>query len=117
VILKVINGERPSRPEGSLELGLTDDIWELVQKCWRHDRETRPQISFVLNRLRACAPRIPRHERLSDFDPNSQESIDIVRSILDGPLDVVFAPDVTDDNQIKFIEMLDQVRVHYCILF
>lgn len=49
VIVKVINGERPSRPGQSHTLGLSDHLWELVQLCWHQDSSRRPDISSVLS--------------------------------------------------------------------
>ena len=44
-------GRRPSRPEEARALGLSDAIWEVVEKCWQKEREERPTISHVLQRL------------------------------------------------------------------
>jgi serine/threonine protein kinase len=53
VIVKVINGERPTRPDKSDILGLSDQVWELVQTCWCQDSGRRPGISSVLDRLQS----------------------------------------------------------------
>jgi len=52
VIFKVIAGMRPSRPMYSLKLGLTDDLWSLVQRSWVHDPGQRPHLSEILSCLR-----------------------------------------------------------------
>jgi len=108
VIFKVVNGARPCRPLGSLPLGLCDGMWKLVQSCWEHDQGERPDISFVLNRLREIAPGISLLERLKDFDSNSASSIEILRSLLESQIDEVLA---ADPNITKFTEVLDQVSV------
>jgi serine/threonine protein kinase len=37
------NGERPPRPEGCESVGLTDELWTLIEQCWsdqpRHRRQ------------------------------------------------------------------------------
>lgn len=45
-IMKVIAGERPQRPGG-----VSDSIWELVEMCWRQDRDRRPAASFAVRFL------------------------------------------------------------------
>ncbi|KAJ7819723.1 kinase-like domain-containing protein, partial [Mycena olivaceomarginata] len=45
VLLGVLQGQRPPRPEwwaGTREL---DGLWELMQKCWKMDNEMRPMAS------------------------------------------------------------------------
>ncbi|KAF9651621.1 kinase-like protein, partial [Thelephora ganbajun] len=38
VILKLSQQKRPNKPEGAVQLGLTNPIWETVETCWK----TRP---------------------------------------------------------------------------
>jgi len=41
VVLKVLNGERPRRPQGNQGKLFTDDIWDILRLCWNpqpHDR-------------------------------------------------------------------------------
>ena len=40
-----MNGERPARPQGAQELGLTDPVWEMVVRCWSQDPAQRPTIT------------------------------------------------------------------------
>jgi len=60
VIVKVMQGGRPVRPERSHALGLSDQLWELVQMCWRQDRNQRPTISSVLDTLEAILDNDPQ---------------------------------------------------------
>ncbi|EED81993.1 predicted protein [Postia placenta Mad-698-R] len=32
-------------------MGLTDAVWDLVTKCWAHEREDRPHMGFVVSQL------------------------------------------------------------------
>ncbi|KAF9441592.1 kinase-like protein [Macrolepiota fuliginosa MF-IS2] len=52
VYVKVMNGERPSRPAcGTWPIrrwGLTDGIWELIAQCWRHCSIERPNAREIL---------------------------------------------------------------------
>jgi serine/threonine protein kinase len=49
VAVDVLSGIRPERPAHS---SLTDDVWNLTQRCWDHDPEQRPGISEVVAHLR-----------------------------------------------------------------
>jgi hypothetical protein len=115
VIIKVTREERPGRPQQTLQLGLCDDVWDLVKLCWRHEPKRRPKITFVLNRLRTIAPQISLLERLVDFDLNSESSIDILRSLLESPMDEVLAADPESTGVFRFVEVLDQVNICYLL--
>lgn len=52
VIFKVMAGMRPERPTHP---DMTDEIWEMVQGCWREDPTKRPKISDVLECLERAA--------------------------------------------------------------
>ena len=50
VMLQVMSGARPNRPQRGLDLGLTDSVWSMMQECWGNvDR--RWTISCVVLRL------------------------------------------------------------------
>ena len=51
VILAVISGERPPKPENAEEIGMTESVWELMKDCWKEDRTARPTITEVLKRF------------------------------------------------------------------
>lgn len=48
VMRKVIEGERPERPEG---VWFTDDLWRTLEQCWLPQPENRPTIEAVLECL------------------------------------------------------------------
>jgi len=51
VMRKVVEGERPSRPEGTERAWFTDDLWRMLNQCWAAQPERRPRITAVLERL------------------------------------------------------------------
>jgi len=51
VITKVINGERPEKPQGREEVWFTSDLWEILEQCWLPRPERRPAINAVLQCL------------------------------------------------------------------
>jgi hypothetical protein len=48
VMRKVISGERPKRPE---EAWFTNDVWEMLERCWAHKPKHRQRPEVVLQRL------------------------------------------------------------------
>ena len=48
VILTVIKGDLPPKPENAGEIGMTEVVWDLLKECWGRDRTTRPDITTVL---------------------------------------------------------------------
>lgn len=52
VINKVMTGKRPLQPDYARPLGLTDEVWQIMERCWREDRRKRPRISSALQDLK-----------------------------------------------------------------
>jgi hypothetical protein len=48
VMQKVLDGERPGRPQGNNEKHFTDGIWEVVQYCWKTQPHDRISVKAVL---------------------------------------------------------------------
>jgi len=70
VSLQVIRGQRPSRPLicepwniACQDLGLDDETWAVIDKCWNHEPEKRPVAKEVVAFL--C-------EKLNESHSNSQ---------------------------------------------
>lgn len=51
LLLKVLDGERPERPDGSQGVGFTDNIWWLLERCWSFHPDDRPRLKTVLRCL------------------------------------------------------------------
>ena len=51
VIRKVVDGERPARPEGVKGAWFTDDLWGTMTLCWATKPNSRPNIATVFERL------------------------------------------------------------------
>ena len=47
-----MDGERPVRPQGAQELGLTDSVWDMTVHCWSQDPARRPIMTEVAGLLR-----------------------------------------------------------------
>ena len=49
---KIIDGERPPRPQEAQGLGLTGSVWDLTVRCWDQDPVWRPTATEVVRPLR-----------------------------------------------------------------
>ena len=49
---KIVDGERPERPQGPEEAWFTDDLWGTLEQCWSSQPEDRPTIKAVLQHLK-----------------------------------------------------------------
>ena len=50
-VLEVLTGERPRRPEGTEGVWFTEDLWELLVRCWAAEAQSRPSTKDVLECL------------------------------------------------------------------
>jgi serine/threonine protein kinase len=57
---KVLKGERPGRPQGNKGDLFTDDIWDILELCWKHQPRDRISAGAVLLRLE----RYPRRQNV-----------------------------------------------------
>jgi hypothetical protein len=51
VMRKVIEGERPGKPQGPEGALFTDDLWQTLHWCWAAQPQCRPSAATVLERL------------------------------------------------------------------
>ena len=51
VAVRVVEGERPGRPEGAIGTWFTDEVWGVLGSCWKHTPRDRPRIGDVLQCL------------------------------------------------------------------
>ena len=48
LILKIMGGELPGRPQGAW---FTDGLWEMLERCWNHQPRDRPGLKALLQYL------------------------------------------------------------------
>ena len=56
VIQKVLQGERPRRPEGDEGILFTDDLWGMLELCWKHEPGERVSAKDALPFLEGTSP-------------------------------------------------------------
>ena len=86
VVVKVLKGERPGRPQGETRTWFSDDIWSVLERCWKTSPGDRPGIKDVLRclegRSRSRTPFSPQAitnrttNSPTNFDPSAEESVD-----------------------------------------
>ena len=70
VMRKVVDGERPERPEGVEGARFTDDLWRTLNQCWDARPESRPSSTVVLECLERVS-RDPPEDSGTDGDDQS----------------------------------------------
>ena len=48
---RIIQGDRPERPDGVDGAWFTNDVWELLKRCWIPEPQNRPSVEDVLRCL------------------------------------------------------------------
>ena len=56
VLRKVLDGERPERPQGEAGKVFTDSIWDIVELCWKMKPKERATAKAVLACLEGNSP-------------------------------------------------------------
>ncbi|KAJ7234900.1 kinase-like domain-containing protein, partial [Mycena haematopus] len=64
VMYKVMHGDRPSRSSSIL-----DEVWNVMQECWKEDPQERPSAEHLVFRLRNCPICAVPTNAASDWDP------------------------------------------------
>ena len=79
VMRKVVEGERPERPEGGEKVWFTNDLWEMLERCWSPQPERRPTIDTVLQCLEqgstAWQPLPPDSDDYAQSDSDDQSHL------------------------------------------
>jgi len=52
VITTIVDDKRPTRPQETQKLGLTDSVWDMTLRCWEKDPASRPTVMEVVGFLR-----------------------------------------------------------------
>jgi len=53
--LWILREDRPRMPENAQEVGLTGEMWELVESCWQRDPDERPTVEEIVRRGGVCS--------------------------------------------------------------
>ena len=50
VVLRILRGGRPEMPGDAEAIGLTGDMWKLLESCWQQNPKKRPTMQEVVRR-------------------------------------------------------------------
>ena len=50
VVLSILRGSRPEMPKDAHAVGLTSEMWKLLESCWQQDPKKRPTMEEVVRR-------------------------------------------------------------------
>ena len=92
----VLEGERPQRPRASEKLGFTDNVWEVLQRCWKKEPSVRPSIDAVS----ACLKQIAE-----------TWVVDVAAFMLASESGVEQVMNMREDQARDFSNKLDEVRL------
>ena len=48
VVVQIVGGKRPEKPQAAEQLGLTAEMWKFIEKCWNANPDKRPSINGVV---------------------------------------------------------------------
>jgi len=51
IVMKVVEGVRPTKPENASAIGLSDPLWSFVRRCWDGEMKLRPKVAEVVSQL------------------------------------------------------------------
>ena len=109
VMKKILDGERPPRPPKGKRLGLSDDLWEVVQSSSAHDVEERPPVSTFLDILEEITPDITALKELAEFDANSEEHIQELHRMFGYDDNTLLG--MREEETLAVIEVFDRVNL------
>ena len=82
VMKKIADGERPSWPPKATRLGLSDELWAVIQSSLVSEVERRPSVFVFVDLLERVNPYIPMLEELTEFDASSESHPRKLRDML-----------------------------------
>ena len=59
IVVKISRGERPVRPQGAKGRWFTDDIWNILERCWNRRPGDRPRVEDILHCLEVSRSSMP----------------------------------------------------------
>ena len=113
VMRRIVKGVRPSRPQKGKKLGLSDELWKLIQSSLVHEAERRPPVSTFVDYLEKATPEIAVLKELVEFDASSEEHIQKLRHMFEYENNTLLG--MREEETLAVIEVFDQASlfVHY----
>ena len=80
IVQKILDGERPGRPQGEQGVWFTDDIWGILEHCWEPQPSDRIDVETVLLGLERNPP--PQFALPGLEDSLSLPACDVDRTVI-----------------------------------
>ena len=80
--IQISSGFRPAKPENAEAIGISESLWNLIQKCWDGDKARRPKIQNVVEGVANVAANWhvltppPATENWEDTDDEDLDSLE-----------------------------------------
>ena len=86
VILKVIEGERPTRPNGPERVRFSNNLWKTLNQCWATKPQCRPSAATVLECLEQVSgdSEVP-FQQVDDGAEMDRDDSDVASDSSEGP--------------------------------
>lgn len=107
VTKKIADGERPPQPPKTTRLGLSDELWASIGSLWAHEADHRPPVSTFVDLLERVNPDIDSLEELTSFDPDSEEHLTKLQSIIRHRDNTLFG--MRESESLVLIKVFDRV--------
>lgn len=107
ILKKIIDGERPQRPPKGKKLGLSDELWEIIQSSLAHEVEDRPPAGTFVEFLEKATPDVAVLKKLTEFDANSEGDIQKLRKMFEYGDNTLLG--MRKDETLVAIEVFDRV--------
>ena len=106
---RIINGERPSRPQDGKELGLSDELWTIIQSSLAQEVDGRPLASAFVDFLESTTPNIATLKQLVEFDADSEAHTQKLRHIFEYGDNTLLG--MRENETLAVIEVFDRVSL------
>ena len=115
VMKRIVDGVRPSRPQRGKKLGLSDELWELIQSSLVHEAERRPPVSTFVDYLEKATPDIAVLKELIEFDANSKEHVQKLHHMFEYEDNLLLG--MREEETLVVIEVFDRASLFAHYLF
>jgi hypothetical protein len=110
VTRKTLDGERLPRPNNSTVLGLSDELWALIQASWSHEADDQPLLSTFIELLERANPDIAMLKKLTRFDERSDKHINKLRTMFEYGDNTLLG--MRKNESLILIEVFDRVSTY-----
>ncbi|KAF9780742.1 hypothetical protein BJ322DRAFT_279145 [Thelephora terrestris] len=108
---KIVEGEQPLQPPKRQRLGLSYELWALIQSSWSPEVDDRPSVSTFVSFLEGANPDIALLGELMGLDVESEEHISKLERLFRHGEESLAG--MREDESLILIEVFD--RVHFTV--